>query len=174
MTEYTKPDIRLCEDGKPWKRFERYYQNAVRDIVVPHDLDARGITDINSQIDEVFTEARFDYAFAKSKYDHFERKYMLAQKQGSLTFRAYDPKSPKLTAEDRKALMMTHLDTHPLPGMKEPITTLIDRWEQRKTFMDAVIATLKSKQEMMITGNGALKLEAQGRGDVGRGRDRDD
>jgi hypothetical protein len=157
-----KPDIRKANDGKEWRLIEKYYQKKVKAIRVPHDLSPRGILRINAKIDRVYSEARFDAAFARERYEFFKEKYMLAKKQANLHFKQVKG----ITAEDREALVLTHLETTPLPGFNEPILTLVERWRKRKIFMDAVIDTLLQKSGMMINGNGALKLDAQGRGDV--------
>lgn len=156
-----KPDIRKCSDGKEWRLFEKYYQRAVRKIRVKPDLSPRDILRINAQIDRVYGEARFDAAHAKTMFDRYKEKFALAKKQANMHFKAVKG----ITADDREALVLTHLETTPLPGMKEPIIPLMERWRERKVFMEAVIDTLLQKSGMMINGNGALKLDAMGHGD---------
>lgn len=162
-----KLDIRTVTDAE-WDEFEDYYIDAVQAIEVPADLDANDILYINSEIDEVYTRARFDYGYAKKMCKRYATRLSNAKKQLKLTFK----KKQGQTADERDALILEFLDTGVLKGDKEPLMKLAERWEERAEFMDSVIDNLLKKSDKMVNGNGALKLDAQGRGDVGRGKGR--
>lgn len=160
-------DIRRVTDEE-WDEFEDYYIEAVQDIRVPDDLTARDILRINAEVDEVYSLARFDYGYAKSMSTRYQQRLSNAKKQMKLVFK----KEKGQTNDDRDAYINTFLDSSPLKGDKEPLYTLVERWTQREIFMEAVIDNLVKKTDKMINGNGALKLDAQGRGDIGRGREK--
>jgi hypothetical protein len=158
-----KIDIRKVTDEE-WDDFEEYYIEAVQNIEVPTDLNARDILRINAEVDEVYSGARFDYGFAKKMSERYQVRLSNAKKQSKLVF----SKQSGQTNEDREALILQFLETSPLKGDKEPLITLVERWRERELFMEAVIDNLVKKTDKMINGNGALKLDAQGRGDTGR------
>ena len=155
------PDIRKAKE-KNWRIIEEMYTEAVSQIEVPVDLDANDILRINSLIDQVYAQARFDYAIAKKMFKRYERRLSNAKKTLKLTFK----KERGQTAEEREALITQFLLTMPLQGDTEPIMTLVERWEEREIFMEAVLDNLNKISDKLINGNGALKLNAQGRGDV--------
>ena len=163
-SSFQKKDIRHVTDDE-WADFENYYIEKVNEIVIPEDLTPRDILEINAQIDEVYGEARFDYAFAKSQLAKWEQRLSNAKKNSKLIF----TKMKGQTNEDREALITTFLETHALKGDPAPLYTLVERWTERALFMEAVIDNLLKKSDKMVNGNGALKLDAQGRGDVGKG-----
>lgn len=155
------PDIRTCTTRKGWRKIERVYLDAIDQIQVPPDLKADDILRINALVDEVYSQARFDYAEARKMLKRYERRHSNAKKTLQLTFK----KQPGQTASERDALILLYLETSPIMGDTEPLMTLIERWEEREIFMDAVIDNLLKITDKMINGNGALKLDAQGRGD---------
>lgn len=157
-------DIRTVSDEE-WEDFENQYIEAVQNIEVPADLDASDILLINSQIDEVYSFARFDYAYAKKMSQRYSQKLSNAKKTSKIIFK----KERGQTNEDRDALIAQFLESMPLQGDKEPLFTLVDRWQEREIFMEAVIDNLLKKSDKMVNGNGALKLDAQGRGEYGKG-----
>lgn len=157
-----KPDIRTVSD-EDWEEFELYYIDAVNSIEIPIDLTPRGILRVNAEVDQVYSRARFDAAEAKRRLDRYKGRLSNAQKQAKMGFKA----RKDLTVEDRDALVTTYLETQPLKGDKEPLYVLVERWQDRHTFMQAVLDNLSKKADKMLTGNGALKLDAQGRGDTG-------
>lgn len=162
-TDPNKLDIRRIKDDE-WDDFEDYYIDKVNDIQVPVDLGPRDILRINAEVDDVYTEARFDYGFAKSELAYWEQRLSNAKKNSKLVFK----KEKGQTNEDRDAIITTFLETKPLQGDKEPVYILVNRWSKRALFMESVIDNLLKKADKMISGNGALKLDAQGRGDTGR------
>lgn len=169
-----KPDIRACRTRKAWRELEKYYTKATRKIRIPSDLSPRDILRINSEIDYVYGLARYDSAYARNMYDRYKERFTLAKKQAMLAFKDIPRSGPKLTAEDREALVLTHLETKVMPGMADPLIVGVEKWRERKLFMEAVLESLDLKSGMMINGNGALKLDAQGRGDWPGKRTRDD
>jgi hypothetical protein len=157
-------NIKKVKDAE-WEEFEEFYVEAVQDIVVPADLDASDILLINSQIDEVYSLARFDYGYAKKMSQRYTQRLSNAKRQMKLVFK----KQKGQTNEDRDALIIQFLDTMPLEGDDEPLFTLVERWQEREIFMEGVIDNLLKKSDKMVNGNGALKLDAQGRGEYGKG-----
>lgn len=162
-----KLDIRTVTDEE-WEDFEQYYIDAVQNISVPADLDASDILMINSQIDEVYSYARFDYSYAKKLSNRYQQRLSNARKTSKIIFQ----KTKGQTNEDRDALIAQFLESVPLQGDKEPLMILVERWQEREIFMEAVIDNLLKKSDKMVNGNGALKLDAQGRGEYGRGNKR--
>ncbi len=140
---------------------EKFYEEKVRDIIIPDDLDPRKILRILSQIDRVFNHARFDYAYAKRRFKRADAALGRATKTTRFLFK----KGQGYSKEDLDALVILHLENTPLPGFTEPIYKEIDKWRGRMIFLDAVIDQLNRKSGKLINGNGALKLDAQGRGD---------
>ncbi len=159
--EYASFDIRTVSD-KEWPEFEKHYIKAVNNITIPSDLGPRDILEINAEIDEVYSQARFDFAYAKQRLERYEQKLSNARKTMKLVFK----KQRGQTNEDREAIITEYLETHALKGDSEPLYTLIERWRERYIFMEAVLDNLSKKADKMLTGNGALKLDAKGRGDT--------
>lgn len=155
------PDIRTAT-RKDWRFIEDCYAEAVAQIQVPVDLDANDILRINGLVDSVYSQARFDYAIAKKMSKRYERRLANAKKTLKLTFK----KEKGQTADDRDALITQYLLTIPLQGDKEPLLKLVEKWEEREIFMDAVLDNLTKISDRLINGNGALKLNSQGRGDT--------
>ncbi len=153
-------DIRKIKDDE-WEDFEKEYIELVNDIEIPKDLKARDILKINAEIDEVYSHARFNYSYAKRQLHKYEQKLSNAKKTMKLVFQ----KERGQTNEDREAMIIQFLESQTLKGDKEPLYTLVNRWQDRLLFMEAVIDNLLKKGDKMLTGNGALKLDAQGRGD---------
>jgi len=155
---------------------EKYYRKAVKRIRIPPDLSARDILRINSEIDYLFGDARFDFNYARTMYERYKERFSLAKKQAMLSFKEVprDRGMARITAEDREALVLTHLENKILPGMKDPLIPGLEKWRERKMFMEAVIDQLDRKSGMMINGNGALKLESSGHGDWAGKKPRDD
>lgn len=153
-------DIRRVKDSD-WKNYQKEYRKAIDQIEVPPDFKPNDILRINSLIDQIYAQARFDYAYAKRMVTRYNRRLGNAKKQLKLAF----PKQKGQTVDEREALIAQFLETSPLEGDKEPLYTLIDRWEDRLIYMEAVLDVLTKLSDKMITGNGALKLDAQGRGD---------
>jgi hypothetical protein len=156
------PDIRRITTAKEWRKYEKIYREAISQIEVPPDLKPNDILRINALIDQIYAQARFDHAEAKKRIKRYERRLANAKKTLKLTFK----KQAGQTADERDGLIIKFLETMPLQGDQEPIMTLIERWEEREIFMDAVIDNLLKITDKMINGNGALKLDAQGRGDA--------
>ena len=155
------PDIRDAT-RKEWRIIEDCYTEAISQIMIPVDLDANDILRINGLVDSVYSQARFDYAIAKKMSKRYERRLANAKKTLKLTFK----KEKGQTNEDRDALITQFLLTMPLQGDKQPLFTLVEKWEEREIFMEAVLDNLTKITDKLINGNGALKLNSQGRGDV--------
>lgn len=155
------PDIRNIKDDQEWEELEQTYIDAIDQISVPPDLRPNDILRINALVDQVYSQARFDFAEAKKMSKRYERRLSNAKKTLKLTFK----KEKGQTADERDALIIQFLESMPLKGDKEPLITLLERWEEREIFMDAVIDNLLKLTDKMINGNGALKLDSQGRGE---------
>lgn len=153
-------DIRTI-DPVDWPDFEDMYRDAIDQISVPPDFKPYDIHRINSLVDQIYSQARFDHSYAKRQSAKYNRRLANAKKTLKLTFK----KKPGQTADERDALMTQYLISSPLPGDKTPIMTLVETWEDRLIFMDAVLDVLTKISDKMLTGNGALKLDARGRGD---------
>lgn len=154
------PLITIAND-REWEEIQEMYSEALSCVSIPVDLDANDILRINSLVDQIYGQARFDHAHSKIMLKKYDRDLSNAKKTLRLTFK----KERGQTADEREALIYEFLTTKPLPGHKEPIFTLVNRWEEREIFMEAVIDNLNKITDKLINGNGALKLNAQGRGD---------
>lgn len=136
-----------------WDDVEAYYTATISAIELPDDPQPPDIKAILVQLDNVFLEARIDFAICKRNKEKMDRLFKLAHKQYYLV-------SEGKTVNDKECYVADFLRKNPIDGLKQDIYTLIDMAEHRYFFMEGVLEVLRSKQDRCITASGIMKIEA--------------
>ena len=152
-----------------WDAKEQYYRGKIASIVLPPDINPLTIIQINSQIDTLFSEARFEFMGFKRGLEYIKRLKGLMEKDAAKELKAYVnnpnvPKELKPTNEtDRQAWISEWMKIN-IPknqGFSHDVNTTISIVESRYLFMEAVISILLEKSQHLITDHACLKLDAE-------------
>lgn len=151
-----------------WTLVEDYYRENLDKIHIPDDPKPYDITSINSQLEKLYHEARFDYLEVCKKFDSVSNAYKKLK-------RALYPlaKSGK-NAEEREHLlqdylMITTLDKIDpvitkalgLPTTPVSIYIIYEGYKNRVDFMKSVLDIISDKTSRLITDSGAMKIESR-------------
>jgi sensor histidine kinase YesM len=143
---------------KEWDERELYYQQAIMGIVLPPLPDTKEVMEITSKLDQIYTEASFEYAQIKRKESmilmdlkNSETELFSTIKQQQLTAGA------KITENDVKGLVKTYIANNAMQGYNTDLYTLAKFYMHRSTFMEQVIKTISEKKQSIISTTAMLK-----------------
>lgn len=131
-----------------WNQRESYYQNKVSRIRIIAEISEQMFKDAIAQIDEVLSEAQFDYSRAKSAYQQMETSEKVTVKEYFVMYKE-EGNSDKLS----EALSIKKVNS-------ENVYARTNEARRRYNFMQAVIDLLRDKREMLITDSAILKIES--------------
>lgn len=156
-----------------WEEREQYYITEASKIILPVTPTSTDIMRITANIDSLLSEVLLEQAYVGRKYEDLDMKMKLAEKEtfailkqgngtvpGSVANTTTVAAASKLTENDVKGLVVKYLGSHPLPGFKVDIYSLIQAVQPRKGFVDAVVKILVEKKGALISDLSMIKLEA--------------
>lgn len=144
-----------------WTQREAYYVNELSRLAIPSDPTTKEVMQLNSQLDSVISEANLDFGYIDRNYQYFMSLMKNAEKECFSIVKAAQLASAnnKATENDIKGLTVTYIKNNPLAGLPTNIYDIIYAAEKRHRFMEAVLSTLKSKRDSVVTINTMLKIE---------------
>jgi hypothetical protein len=163
-----KPDLSVPITKNDWVQVEAYYIQEIGAINIPEDPKPFDITSVNSRLEKLYHEARYDYLYMSRAYDNIDSAYRKLK-------RALWPlvKAGK-NAEERDHLLQSHLllttldKIEPeivkalgLPNIAVSIYTIYEGYKERVDFMKATLDIISDKTGRLITDSGAMKIESR-------------
>jgi hypothetical protein len=147
-----------------WEEHELYYRTKIQQIRISPGVTPTDIKVIISQIDELLSEASYDYYSTKQALDEMVSRTDVAEKEFYLRARADGavewPRSDgvvvkiKVTDEVAKSWAKTKVAQDPT------LTNRLLETRRRFGFMDRLFKDLELKRDSLVTDSGVLKLEA--------------
>lgn len=134
-----------------WNEKKARYEQAVREIRIPADIDEGRVKNLVAMIDDVYTSAAFDYAHHKALYENQKDMERATTKALQSSLRREITPRPS----DRLAESMAYEE-----AINMGIYDRLSEYREKFLFMQAVIDSLDAKRNMLITDSSALKIEA--------------
>lgn len=166
--ELTKPDLSKPISNNDWKLVEEYYQRELGNIHIPEDPKPFDITSINSKLERLYHEARYDYLRMSRAYESIESAYRKLKRA------LYPLVKTGKNAEERDHLLQEHLMVTTLdkiepailkalglPSVATTVYVLYEAYKDRVDFMKATLDILSDKTGRLITDSGAMKIESR-------------
>jgi hypothetical protein len=134
-----------------WAGKMKTYEREVSAIQVPQEPDKSEITRLESQIDTLYSRARFDLARAKAVFERMSRLWKDTKTESYLLATG--------TQKEREALSVQFARKRKLGESELTIEEALNIAEERYFFMDAVADTLRAKHNSLVIALGSAKLE---------------
>lgn len=152
--------IRRDYSTTEWIKKEDEYMKALEELVIPPNPTKDEVNELNSKVDSIYTQAGFEYAMIKRKYErvNLDLKNAEAELFNILKKQQLDA-GFKVTEADVKSMIKTHLSNNNLPNYNADIYSVIKAVMDRHIFMEQVISCIKEKRNSVIAALGMLKLE---------------
>ena len=143
-----------------WKQKEQYYIDALMNMVIPKQPTSKEIMEYTTQLDQLYTEAGFDYANVSRALEivNIDLKNAEAELFASIKKQQLSA-GVKITENDVKGLVKTHIGTHKLKGYQSDLYSVIKYYIDKNTFMQQVVKTISEKKNSLITDTAMLKIE---------------
>lgn len=147
-----------------WTSRESYYIQEIAKLNISTTPVTTEIMAVTSGIDSLLGEALLDFAYLKRKYDRFNTKLKIMEKEYFHVIKD-DPtvKAKKPTESEVKGMVVTYIKNNPIeiaPNAKVCIYTLIEGVEERYIFMDYIVGILKEKKMALFADKSMLQIEA--------------
>jgi hypothetical protein len=155
--------IKEAYTTQEWTQKEAYYVQAVSKIKLPADPNTKDVMRLESEIDQLLTEAMLDLAFIKRKYEALDMQMKLSEKETFSILKKNPPSAlagTKLTENDIKGMVVSYLKGRPVQNAKLDIYTMLTATEQRFIFIDTVVKMLTERKSSLIIDTGMLKIES--------------
>ena len=121
-------------------------------IRVPQEPDKSDITRLESQIDKLYSKARFDLARAKAVFERTTRLWKDTKTESYLL-------ATGGTQKEREALSIQVARKRKVGESELTIEEALNIAEERYFFMDAVADTLRAKHSSLVIALGSAKLD---------------
>jgi hypothetical protein len=143
----------LNEDFQNWDKLMLYYEDKNKKLRVPSENTSETLHTFNINLNELFTEASYDFARARRNKEAIERLL-------ESTLKDYYKGSNELA---RKAGGIQYARVYPAPDFwPQETINLFDLEDQFRHYfytMDSTMKTLEQKAGGKITNNSLLRLE---------------
>lgn len=144
-----------------WAAREDYYVDELSQLIIPSDPSTKDVMNLNAKIDSVITEANIEFGYIDRNYQYYLTLMKNAEKECFSTVKtAQLSAGNKVTENDIKGLTVTYLKNNPIGNMPTNIYDMVSNMERRHRFMEAVLGTLKSKRDSIVTINTMMKIES--------------
>lgn len=166
-SQVLKPSLSKPISRKEWELVEAYYLEKANKIHIPEDPKPFDITSINSQLEQLYHEARLDYYYAKGAFDNLEGAYRKLKRA------LYPIVKQGKNAEERDHLLQDHLMATKLDELDanilrslgilpvpRTIYVMHESYKDRVDFLQAVLDLIRDKTGRLITDSGAMKIES--------------
>jgi hypothetical protein len=166
--ELIKPDLSKPITKSDWLLVEEYYHKELGNISIPEDPKPYDITAINSKLEKLYHEARYDYLRISRAYENVESAYRKLKRA------LYPLVKTGKNAEEREHLLQEHLmatsidklepaiiKSLGIPSSPVSIYVLYEGYKDRVDFMKATLDILSDKTGRLITDSGAMKIESR-------------
>jgi len=134
-----------------WAEKMKTYEREVSAIRVPQEPDKTDITRLESQIDTMYSKARFDLARAKAVFERANRLWKDTKTESYLLATG--------TQKDREAMAVQFARKRKVGDSELTIEDALNIAEERYFFMDAVADTLRAKHNSLVIALGSAKLD---------------
>lgn len=134
-----------------WSEKMKTYEREVSAIKVPQEPDRSDLTRLESQLDQIYTKARFDLARAKYTFERMVRLWKDTKTESYLLAEG--------TQKEREALSITYARKRKVGDSDMTIEDALNIAEERYFFMEAVADTLRAKHNSLVIALGSAKLD---------------
>lgn len=140
--------IQSTYTNKEWEDKENEYLLKINSIVIPLKPTPIEVMGIVSRLDNLYTEASFDYSNFKRKLElanmdlrNAEIEYfsIIKHQQQNLGY--------KVTENDIKGLVKSYISNNIINGYSSDLYTLVKYYIFRTTFMDQVLKSILEKKQ---------------------------
>lgn len=154
-------NVKQAYSAAEWNTREEYYINELSTLVIPSDPSTKDVMNLNAKIDAVITEANIEFGYIDRNYQYYQTMMKNAEKECFSTVKNTQlAAGSKVTENDIKGLTVTYLKNNPIGNMPTNIYDMVANMERRHRFMEAVLSTLKSKRDSIVTINTMMKIES--------------
>ena len=154
-------NVKQAYNSTDWAVREAYYVSELSQLVIPSDPNTKDIMQLNAKIDAVIAEANLEFGYIDRNYQYYMSLMKNAEKECFSTVKNTQlAMGAKVTESDIKGLTVTYLKQNPIAGLQVNIYDMVYLTEKRHRFMEAVLSTLKSKRDSIVTINTMMKIES--------------
>ena len=144
-----------------WAQREDYYVQELSRLTIPSDPSTKDVMSLNAKIDAMITEANLEFGYIDRNYQYYVTLMKNAEKECFSTVKSSQlAAGNKVTENDIKGLTVSYLKNNPIGNMPANIYDMVNGMEKRHRFMEAVLSTLKSKRDSIVTINTMMKIES--------------
>lgn len=135
-----------------WNQSIANYRKTLLAIIIPEDIEPGLGKHILSQLDQIYGPIRIEYGKISKQYKEIENWIYRIENKGRI-----DGKNDS----DRKALGIKAVENFTnSAGEKMNLFEIFNELSKKKEDLDALLDIIKSKNSLVITMSGLLKIEA--------------
>lgn len=143
-----------------WKVKEQYYIDALMGMVIPKQPNSKEIMEFTTQLDQLYTEASFDYANVSRALEIVSLDLKNAEAELFTTIKKQQlAANTKITENDVKGLVKTYIGTNKLKGYQSDLYSVVKYYMDKHIFIQQVVKTISEKKNSLITDTAMLKIE---------------
>lgn len=145
--------IQQSYTNKEWEEKEKEYIDIINSIILPINPTPIEVIQNVSRLDEIYTEASFDYSNFKRKLELASMDLKNAEiEYFSIIKQQQQNNGYKITENDVKGLVKTYISNNVINGYSSDLYTLVKYYTFRETFMEQVLKLIcEKKQSLNIT-----------------------
>lgn len=154
-------NVKQAYSHAEWALREDYYIDELSQLVIPSDPNTKDIMQLNAKIDALIAEVNLEFGYIDRNYQYYMSLMKNAEKECFSSVKSSQlAMGAKVTESDIKGLTVTYLKQNPLANLPANIYDMVNGTEKRHRFMEAVLSTLKSKRDSIVTINTMMKIES--------------
>lgn len=144
-----------------------YFKNRLSDITIPNDIDQGIMMNVNSALDELYTDVCADFSYWKTKYDIIKGKINQVEK-GECAVGSNTENRRARAINVAKSIPVEYFDELKVPRTYDPYTyegetynlyTLCDECTRWFNLYEWILDAINFKSQRLIIVASALKIE---------------
>lgn len=160
-------NVRQNYKSDEWTARETYYVQEIAKLNISTTPTTTEVMSLTAGIDSLLGEALLDFAYLKRKYDKFNQRLKIMEKEAFHVVKN-DPNNAtkKLTEAEIKGMVITYIKSHPIqlspnnPKAVANLFVIIEGIEERYIYMDYVVGILKEKKMALFADKSMMQIEA--------------
>lgn len=142
--------IQQSYTNKEWEEKEKEYIDIINSIILPINPTPIEVIQNVSRLDEIYTEASFDYSNFKRKLELASMDLKNAEiEYFSIIKQQQQNNGYKITENDVKGLVKTYISNNVINGYSSDLYTLVKYYTFRETFMEQVLKLICEKKQSL-------------------------
>ena len=149
--------IQQSYTNKEWEEKEKEYIDIINSIILPINPTPIEVIQNVSRLDEIYTEASFDYSNFKRKLELASMDLKNAEiEYFSIIKQQQQNNGYKITENDVKGLVKTYISNNVINGYSSDLYTLVKYYTFRATFMEEVLKLISEKKQSLSLAAGMI------------------